>query len=113
LPGFHVDGCAEFERWLDGERQSLRERAGGTALALAQMFERDASFTVASKWARRAVRFSWDDERVLRHAMSLLERAGDRSGALRLYTEFATRLQKELGAEPSPETVELARRLRS
>lgn len=113
LPGFHVGDCAEFERWLEAERLSLRERAGGAALALAQMFERDASLTVASKWARAAARFSWDNERVLRHAMSLLDRAGDRSGALRLFSEFASRLKTELDAEPSPETMELVRRLRA
>jgi DNA-binding SARP family transcriptional activator len=50
---------------------------------------------------------------VLRHAMSLLDRAGDRSGALRLYSEFAARLREELDAEPSPETLELVRRLRA
>jgi serine/threonine-protein kinase len=112
LPGFHLNDCAEFERWLDAERLDLRERAAAAALAFAEMFERDKSMTIASKWARQALRFSWDNERVLRRAMSLLDRANDRSGALRMYTEFAARLKKELDAEPSPETVELARRLR-
>jgi serine/threonine-protein kinase len=113
MPGFHLTGCAEFERWLESERNDLRERAGGAALALAQMFEEDASMTVATKWARRAARFAWDDERVLRRALALLDRAGDRSGALKLYDEFASRLRTEFGAEPSPETTALVRQFRT
>lgn len=112
MPGFHLSGCADYERWLDDERNDLRERAGATALALAQMFEKDSSFTVATKWARRAARFAWDDERTLRRALSLLDRAGDRSGALKLYEEFAARLKSEFGAEPSPETVALIKQFR-
>jgi serine/threonine-protein kinase len=111
MPGFHLAGCAAFERWLESERTELRERAGAAALALAQQFEQDSAFTGASRWARRAARFSWDDERTLRRAMGLLDRAGDRSGALRLYDEFARRLRADFDAEPSPETVALVRQL--
>lgn len=113
MPGFHLGGCAEFERWLDDERNELRERAGATSLALAQMFEEDASMTFAGKWARKAARFAWDDERVLRRAISLLDRVGDRSGALKLYDEFAQRLRAEFGADPSPETTALVRQFRA
>jgi DNA-binding SARP family transcriptional activator len=113
MPGFHLNDCAEFERWLDGERTELRERAGAASLALAQMFEKDEALTTATRWARRAARFSWDDERTLRRALSLLERAGDRSGALQLYDEFAARLKADFNAEPSPETAALVQQLRS
>ena len=112
LPGFHLSECVEFERWLDNERVSLREQAGGAAVALAQIFERDASLTMASKWARRAARFSWSDERILRRALLLLDRAGDRSGALQLFAEFTARLKEELETEPSAETKALVRQLR-
>ena len=111
MPGFHLGGCAAFERWLDDARTDLRERAGAASLALAQMFEKDAALTVATHWARRAARVSWDDERTLRRALALLDRAGDRSGALRLYEEFVARLKEEFDAEPSPETVALVRGL--
>jgi serine/threonine-protein kinase len=113
MPGFHLTDCGEFERWLDGARAELRERAGAASLALAQMFEKDASFTVATKWARRAARFSSEDERVLRRALALLDRAGDRAGALKLYDEFATRLRSEFGAEPAPETTALVAQFRA
>jgi hypothetical protein len=44
--------------------------------------------------------------------MTMLDRLGDRAGALRVYTEFARRLKKEFEAEPSRETVALAASLR-
>ena len=112
MPGFHLNDCAEFERWLDAERTDLRERAGAASLALAQMFEKDSAITIAMRWARRAARVAWDDERILRRAIALLDRAGDRSGALRLYDEFAGRLKADFDAEPSPETTALIQQYR-
>jgi DNA-binding SARP family transcriptional activator len=113
LPGFHLPGCVEFERWLDGRRAELRERAGAAAWALASIYERDQSVTLATSWAKRAVRFSWDDERVLRRALLLLNRSGDRAGALWLYDEFARRLKTDFDATPSPETIAVMKQIRS
>lgn len=113
MPGFHLTGCGEFERWLDDERELARERAAGAAWAMAVRSQEGSNLTDAGHWARRAVRFRWDDERALRRALSLLAAIGDRAGALRLYEEFARRLRAELEADPSRETVALARALRT
>jgi len=53
------------------------------------------------------VKLAWTDERVLRRAISMLDRLGDRAGALSLFENFAQRLHAEFGAEPSPETTTL------
>ena len=45
-----------------------------------------------------------DDERVLRRALTMLDRLGDRAGALRTYDDFARRLRREFDADPSAET---------
>ena len=113
IPGFHLTGCGEFARWLDDERELARERAAGAAWAMAVRSQEGSNLTDAGQWARRAVRFRWDDERALRRALSLLGAIGDRAGALRLYEEFARRLRAELEADPSRETVTLAESLRS
>jgi DNA-binding SARP family transcriptional activator len=59
------------------------------------------------------VHYAGTDERVLRRTMTMLDRLGDRAGALRVYTDFTRRLAKELETEPSPDTVKLAASLRS
>jgi serine/threonine-protein kinase len=59
------------------------------------------------------VRHAWTDERVLRRAMTLLDRLGDRAGAIKMYDEFASRLRADLEVEPSSETTALANSIRS
>lgn len=112
LPGFHLPDCAEFDRWLDEERTVARESAAAAAWGLARALENDSKYTDAGHWARKAVQYRWDDERVLRRTLSMLARIGDYAGALRLYEEFAARMKTELEALPSPETIALADSLR-
>ncbi|HKG92222.1 MAG TPA: BTAD domain-containing putative transcriptional regulator [Gemmatimonadaceae bacterium] len=112
MPGFHLPECDAFGRWLDDRRGELRGEAAAASWALAQRFEAGQQLTDAGRWARQAVRYSRDDERVLRRAMTMLHRVGDRAGALRLYEEFARRLRTELEAEPSAETQSLVSEMR-
>jgi serine/threonine-protein kinase len=113
LQGFHLPGCAEFQHWLDGERSEARERAAAAAWGLACIFERDRQFTDAGMMAKRAARYSSDDERVLRRTLTMLQRIGDHAGALKLFDEFAARMREELDADPSPETLRLVSSLRT
>jgi len=113
MPGFYLSGCLEYERWVEDQRMLAREQAAAAAWALAAAFEGEQQLTEAGAWARRAVRHAWNDERILRRAMNLLERLGDRAGALRLYDEFSTRLRTDLDAEPSAETAALWKAIRS
>jgi DNA-binding SARP family transcriptional activator len=113
MPGFHLPECGEYDAWLEERRAALRESAVSTAWALAQILEKDLKRTLAGQWARRAVQYAGTDERVLRRTMQMLDRVGDRAGALRLYADFTKRLRKELDVDPSPETASLASSLRS
>jgi serine/threonine-protein kinase len=112
LSGFHLPECGEFDMWLEDQRNVVRERAAAAAWALARDSEVDSRLTDAGLWARRAVRFVWTDERILRRALGMLDRVGDRAGALRLYEDFARRLKTELDADPSAETTALVAALR-
>jgi serine/threonine-protein kinase len=113
MPGFYLSGCLEYERWVEDQRMVAREQAAAASWAMAVAFEGEQHLTEAGAWARRAVRHSWNDERILRRAMNLLERLGDRAGALRLYDEFSTRLRADLDVEPSAETTALWKAIRS
>jgi DNA-binding SARP family transcriptional activator len=113
MPGFHLPECGEFDAWLEEQRGSLREQAVSAAWALAEILEKDLKRTLAGQWARRAVQYAGTDERVLRRTMQMLDRVGDRAGALRLYADFTKRIRKELDVDPSPETAALASTLRA
>jgi hypothetical protein len=67
----------------------------------------------ALELARRAVELDPDDEEGVRRLIAVLDRYGDRAGALRLYTEWRARLQAEYGAEPAPETRKLVRKVQA
>ncbi|NUQ13025.1 MAG: hypothetical protein HUU26_11995, partial [Gemmatimonadaceae bacterium] len=48
-----------------------------------------------------------------RRSLVMLDRFGDRAGALRLYEEFVQRLRRDLDADPSAETVAMGDALRA
>jgi serine/threonine-protein kinase len=112
MPGFHLTGCWDFDRWLEEERVAARERAAAATWAIAQLHENERDLTAAGTLARRSVRLSWSDERALRRALLMLDRIGDRAGALRMFEEFSKRLKTELDIEPSAETLTLISEMR-
>lgn len=113
MPGFHLPECGEFDVWLEERRAAALERVVAAAWALAREFEDALRLTDAGHCARLAARRAWTDERVLRRALMMLDRIGDRAGAISLFDGFARRLRSELDTEPSAETTALVARLRS
>lgn len=113
LPGFFVDDAPEFERWLERERARLRDRAFDAAWRLAEQEERIGNTFDAAMWGRRASSLSPDDEAGLRRLISLLDRLGDRAGAVNAYERFAQQLLKDYEVEPSAETQALLRSVRN
>lgn len=105
LPGFFVSNAApELEQWLEAERGRLKGLASTAAWSLASFAERRGDSTAASRWARKGLAFSPDDEGSLRRLIALLDRLGDRAGALRAHDDFSRWLAAEFDAEPSAET---------
>jgi len=112
LPGFFADDSGGFEEWVEGERARLRAAAARAAREVAEAREREQSYTTAVIGARRAVELAGLDERVVRDLLALLDRLGDRAGAIHAYEEFAQRLASELEAEPAAETKTIVERIR-
>jgi DNA-binding SARP family transcriptional activator len=114
LEGLHVAGAApEFSEWLDRERDRVRKRAAAAARSLVTRAEAEGRLADATGLAKRALELEPDDESGLRRLLGLLDRTGDRSGALRAYEEFARRMAQEYELEPSPETQALVRHVRA
>jgi TolB-like protein/DNA-binding SARP family transcriptional activator len=112
LDGFHVSDAAEFERWLDAERDSIERQVDAALETLAETAESagDRAGAVAW-WRRRAVRDPVDGRIALR-LMRALDAAGDRAGALRHAHIHAALAREELDAEPDAEVTAFAERLR-
>lgn len=104
LEGFFIPGAPGFEQWLDVERDRLRKAAHGAAWQCAERAEQAGALDEAAKWARRVVEPVFDDEPGVRRAISLLDRAGDRLGAVQMYDRFAQHLRQEYSTKPAPET---------
>ena len=104
LDGLYVSGAPEFERWLDETRGHLHERAAGAAWTVADHAAGAGDLRAAAEYARRAASLAPYDEAVHRRLLAMLERTGDRAGALRAHEEFARRLRVDYDLEPSAET---------
>ncbi|HEY9479048.1 MAG TPA: BTAD domain-containing putative transcriptional regulator [Gemmatimonadaceae bacterium] len=108
LEAFSMHGISiELERWLEEERLAIRALAFRAASSLAERSASDGELALGIQWARRALALSAGDEPALRRLVVMLDRYGDRAGALRTAELFARRLREELDAEPSPETAAL------
>ena len=113
LEGFHLSGATGFQDWLDRERSRLRDRAAAAAWELADAAEQAGEGGKAGNWARRAFDLAPDDEDTLRRLLQVLDRTGDRAGALRVYEEFCRRLTLEFDLEPAAEIRALVEAIRT
>ncbi|MDQ6888265.1 MAG: hypothetical protein M3068_13395, partial [Gemmatimonadota bacterium] len=108
LDGFFVtDAAPELDDWIARERRALKAQAAGAAWRCSEDCERDGDGRAATHWARLAALLQPDDEVGVRRLISLLERQGDRAGALRAYDDFSARLMREFDIRPSRATVRL------
>ena len=112
LPGFFVADAPEVERWLDRTRDRLRRCAADAAQALAEERERAGNGKEAVDWARKAIAYAPFDETGVRRLIALLDRLGDRAGALRAYEKLEALLASEFETEPSAETRALVEAIR-
>jgi len=112
LDGFFVSDAPEFGRWLERERERLRERAAEGAWAHAEGRAAARDVVQAARWARWAATLAPADEVAMRRLMTFLRDLGDRAAALRVYEAFAERLTQEYELEPSTETRALAAAIR-
>ena len=114
LDGFFVAyASSDFEEWLEKERVRLRQRATVAAWSLSDQHGAAGRGAQAAEWARWAAARAPDDERAQRRLMTLLDRQGDRTGALRVYEQLAQRAQAEFEAEPSAESRALVASIRA
>src|SRR6266851_2857613 len=112
LEGFSVRGASEFDDWLAAERQHWCRRSVDVLVRRAEQLLAAGNVAAAYDTVQRARELDWRPETAVRCALRTLALAGDRAGALALFKAFASRLTRDLGAEPDAETRALAERVR-
>ncbi len=112
LQGFHVSGAPAFDDWLSDLRRRVAEDVASAARSQAIACRARGDLPGAVCAAERAFAIAPDNERALRELVELLDASGNRAAALTTYQAFAGRLRAEYDAEPAPETVALAGRVR-
>jgi TolB-like protein/DNA-binding SARP family transcriptional activator/Tfp pilus assembly protein PilF len=111
LDGFSLRD-RDFDEWLSGERERLREHAVQLFLRL---MERAAATGVepAIRWGLRILAVDPVHEPAHRALMELYAAQGRHAAALRQYEQLRDTLRRELDARPAPETDALVSRIRA
>ncbi len=110
LAGLSLD-APEFEDWLSGTRDRLRDLITKALIELLGHQEAADDVGLAAATARQILALDPYREDVHRRLMQLYARHGMRSSALLQYRECREALSRELGIAPDEETTRLYRRL--
>jgi DNA-binding SARP family transcriptional activator/TolB-like protein len=113
LDGFHLNDAPEFERWVDEQRARFRQERRQALSELAGERESLSDHAGATEqWRRLLADDPYDAPSTLR-LMQALEKAGDRAEALRQARYHAVLMRQDFDAEPNPEILVLAERIRA
>lgn len=111
LLGLRVLNAPEFELWMESEQERLRQKRNMAMDRLVIHYLASGQFALGLPWARLLVQDDPLNEEPQRKLITLLVGNGQRNAAREAYEDYVALLQRELGAEPDPETVMLYRLL--
>ncbi len=112
LEGFFVENALEFEDWQLLEQERLRLIILNSLEALRRYFVEQHALEDALKYTSRFLSIEPFHEESQRAAMRLLSLQGSYRLALQQYTTYHSQLQRELGVQPSLETITLYQRIK-
>jgi predicted ATPase/DNA-binding SARP family transcriptional activator len=104
MEGLGSEDDGEFGEWLEIERERLRSSWRAVALQRLASLEVDQEHA-AARLVRRLLVADPLDEEALRVYMVARAGAGQPNDAHALYQEFAVRLERDMGLEPTSDTV--------
>jgi DNA-binding SARP family transcriptional activator len=112
LAGFTLRDSQFFDDWCTQHREYWHQRVCQVFDALSWLYEQAGEVERAIEIVSRWLRFDPLNEEGYRRLMRLRFAQGDRVGALHAFSRCRRVLAEELQAEPEPETLALARRIR-
>jgi DNA-binding SARP family transcriptional activator len=107
LVGFGLGDCPVFEEWLEGEQERLRRAAVSVYRRLVEGSLEGGDYRRGIDYAHRLLTIEPTSEETHRQLMRLYSGAGRHSRALTQFKQLEQLLDRELGVQPMPETVEL------
>jgi DNA-binding SARP family transcriptional activator/Tol biopolymer transport system component len=113
LDGVQLRVGPDFERWVDGERNTLHAAYEKALDQLGAEAERSGDRAGAVEWYKRRVDIDPLSSAVTLRYMDALTAAGNREGAIRHAQVYAALMKSELDAEPDAKVIARADALRS
>ncbi len=102
LEGFPVQRAANFERWVEAERQRLARAMREVLRGLVEAERSGGAWAAMRELAEELLALDPLDEAAMLALLEALALLGDRTGALRRCREFEALLRAELDAQPGP-----------
>ncbi len=112
MAGFTLPDAPAFDEWQFFEASTLRQEMAAALERLTLFLRADGAYETAIPYARRLVALDSLHEPAHRLLMHLYMEAGMHGAAWRQYEQCRDVLARELDVEPSPETIELAEKVR-
>ena len=113
LDGFYLDGCPDFERWVDERRAEFAGQAEGALQGLATEATRRGAHDEAVRWYRRLAALRPLDSRVALMLMQAMVAAGDRPGAIQHGRTHEAMVRAEFDLPPDDAVLQYAAALRT
>lgn len=111
LEGYDYDDAPEFDEWLLSVKEELRELHLRATHTEAERLEEEGEYGRALELTQTSLRLEPLSEETYRRLMRLHYLQGDRAAALAAFERCKQVLTDELGAQPLPETWQLAREI--
>ncbi len=112
LDGFDIPGARGFEQWKDEWTSKLLPKIRDSLVHRMDAARRLGDFATVERHGATLLQFDPLSEDGVRGVMEARAWVGDRSGALKTYESYVTRLAEDLSAEPTVEMVRMATLLR-
>ena len=113
LEGFSLNAAPEFDNWASLQREKWHQQLNAIFDRLTQLQFEGGETTSGLETATRWLAHDPLNEAAYRRLMLLQMAAGNRSGALQVYENCRRILKTELNADPSSETLALAKRIQT
>ena len=111
LKGLESEDGAEFETWLEQERQRLEELYQSASEHYAETLEKQGHIDEALDFLRKTLEHDPLNESLHRSIIRLEYNRGNSEAAFEQFEHCREILQKELGVEPLEETIALLKKL--